>query len=154
MTRPSRRGFTLIELMVVVVIMGILASVAVLKYIDLTDKARTAKIAEEINAIRLAAYNHWADSSSHAVEKGAGVMPPEFRPWLGPTYSFDHTSEGYVLDWDNFGAGGGGYQVGVTVTAVTPRMERALARIFTSQYPFFRAGNSLTYVIVGPDGTM
>lgn len=40
--RHSSRGFTLIELVIVIVIIGILAAVAVTKYSDLTGSAKTA----------------------------------------------------------------------------------------------------------------
>lgn len=56
--RPARRrtqqGFTLIEIMVVVVIIGILASVVVPRIMDNPDKARIAKAKNDIQALESA----------------------------------------------------------------------------------------------------
>jgi general secretion pathway protein G len=49
--RTSQRGFTLIEIMVVVVILGILAAVVVPRIMDSPDKARTAKAKQDIRQL-------------------------------------------------------------------------------------------------------
>jgi general secretion pathway protein G len=49
--RRAQGGFTLIEIMVVVVILGILASVVVPKIMDRPDKARQTKAAHDVRAI-------------------------------------------------------------------------------------------------------
>ncbi len=50
-TKGKQSGFTLIEIMVVVVIIGILASVVVPRIMDNPDKARVAKAKNDIQAI-------------------------------------------------------------------------------------------------------
>jgi len=52
--RNRQRGFTLIEIMVVVVILGILASVVVPRIMDNPDKARVAKARHDIQALESA----------------------------------------------------------------------------------------------------
>ncbi|MFQ5673627.1 MAG: type II secretion system protein [Nitrospinales bacterium] len=50
----NKKGFTLIELIMVIVILGILAAVAVPKFIDLKGDARTARVQNLTGALRSA----------------------------------------------------------------------------------------------------
>ena len=51
----GRKGFTFIELLIVCAVMGILAGLAVLKYMDLRYRALSAQVVGDLEAIRLAA---------------------------------------------------------------------------------------------------
>ena len=50
----SSRGFTLIELVIVIVILGILAAVAIPKYEDMQEQARSATLKGQLGSIRSA----------------------------------------------------------------------------------------------------
>lgn len=52
--KRAQRGFTLIELMIVVAIIGILAAVAIPAYQDYITKAKVAKVASAVSAVQTA----------------------------------------------------------------------------------------------------
>jgi general secretion pathway protein G len=52
LTRPSRRGFTLVEILIVVVILGILAAIAVPKFSNASVVARESALKEDLRMLR------------------------------------------------------------------------------------------------------
>ncbi len=152
MTR--RRGFTLIELLIVMIVIGILAGIAVLRYVDLRNHAVVASIVSDLDNVRLGAYNYWADRDSFPPDAGAGTMPTGMEQYMG---SFKFAKPQYTLDWENFqgsGGGTGGMQVGVVVTSPNSKLMDLLARRAAGGLPYFVAGSSVTFIVVGPGGAM
>ena len=72
MKRIDRRGFTLIELVIVIVILGILATVAIPKYVDMQTEAREAAVRGALGNIRAALAIEYARA---AVTTGTAAFP-------------------------------------------------------------------------------
>ncbi len=152
MTR--RRGFTFIEVLVVVIVLSILASLAILKYIDLKHRALSASATADLQAVRLAAYSAWYEHGSWPTDVGAGTVPPSLVQYLPVGFVFNKPE--YTLDWDNFVPANGGptgtMQLGVVVSSSNTRLMKALQDNLGSKAPFFVVGGTLTFVIIVPDG--
>ncbi len=150
----ARRGFTFIELLVVMIVIGLLAGLGLLKYIDLKHRAMSAQAIADLEAIRLAGYSAWYETGAWPADAGAGVTPPALVPYLSGSFSFAKPE--YTLDWENFVPPGGGpsagMQLGIVLTSSNARLTKALVHNLGDKAPFFVIGGNLTYVIVGPDG--
>ena len=149
-----RHGFTIIELLAVMIVIGLLAGIALLKYIDLRHRARAVQVAADLESVRLAAYGAWYEHNTWPNETGPGQVPADLVPYLPQNFSFDNPE--YKLDWENFappgGGPSGGMQLGVVVTASTPRLQKTLEQTLGNKLPFVSVGGTLTFIIVGPDG--
>lgn len=62
MKRNKKRGFTLLELLMVVIIIAILASIALPQYLKATEKARASEALSMLGAIRAAEFRYKAQS--------------------------------------------------------------------------------------------
>ncbi len=67
-----RRGFTLIELIAVIIVLAILAGVAVPKYFDYSTKAKESAAKATLGATRSAIANFYANA---ALNDGTGAYP-------------------------------------------------------------------------------
>ena len=149
-----RAGFTIVELLTVMILIGVLASIAILKYIDLRHRARAAAAVGDLQAVRIAAFSAWYETGSWPAEVGPGITPPGLVQYLPKNFNFSRPD--YTLDWESFvPAGGGpsaGMQVGVVITSTDPKLQTALQQQLGNKLPFITIGGTLTFVIVGPDG--
>lgn len=119
-----QKGFSLIEIMVVVVILGILASIVVPKIISRPDEARTVKAKQDVLAIQNALDLYKLDNGNYPstdqgllalVEKPTtSPIPPDWKPYLkslpndpwGRDYLYLNPGEHSEIDVFTLGADG------------------------------------------------
>ena len=122
--RRGSRGFTLIELMVVLVIIGVLAALIVPNMLDRADDARVTAARTDVNNLMQALKLYKLDNLRYpSAEQGlqalvakptVGVIPPNWRPYLdklpsdpwGHPYQFANPGLKGEIDVYSFGADG------------------------------------------------
>jgi prepilin-type N-terminal cleavage/methylation domain-containing protein len=148
----KRRGFTLVELLMVMVILGLLSGIALLRYIDIRNSARAASLAGDFRNVQVAALNYYADNETWPPESGPGVVPTGLAKYLGAPLNGSFDRGLYLLDYENVDMGGGGPIIGISVTTSDPKLMAKLTQTLSTQAPYFMWGNKLTYLISGPGG--
>jgi general secretion pathway protein G len=127
MSSPRRRaGFTLIEVMVVVVILGILAAIVVPRIMDRPGEARATKARSDIRALESALNLYRLDNFRYPTsQQGLQALverpasPPDARNWRaggymdrlprdpwGNAYQYLHPGTQGEIDLYSFGADG------------------------------------------------
>jgi prepilin-type N-terminal cleavage/methylation domain-containing protein len=148
----TRRGFTFVEIMLAMVIVGLLSTIAVPKYLDLKRRASTTNIIADFQVVRVALLNYYGDSSSFPPESGAGDIPPGLAHYLPEGFTFKRKA--WTLDYENWGlaptSGPNGEPalIGLTVRSDDPVLVETTSRVL-GNVPQLVFGDSYTFVISG-----
>jgi len=87
----QRKGFTFIELMIVIAIIIILAAIAIPNYLRLTDRARRARIAGDFSSLATANEAYLVDWGHYP--KGSAIADGEFGKGITTTEDLKYVQE-------------------------------------------------------------
>ena len=76
----AERGFTLLELLMVVIIIAILASIALPQYFRVTERSRTAQALQLLSSIRGSELRFRAQDAGNLYDNAAGLINLDIAP--------------------------------------------------------------------------
>jgi type II secretion system protein G len=131
-TPNFRNGFTLIELVIVIAILGILAGIAIPRYIDATDTARGSKIMADLRTIESAVMMYQAKTGSLPSKEAdlytdnAAANPPQYQ--LLAAWPVPPQGDAYFTKFN-------GKVVRFHVTATAYHLNVSTGRAYIGSYP-------------------
>ncbi|MCD5406623.1 MAG: prepilin-type N-terminal cleavage/methylation domain-containing protein [Desulfotomaculum sp.] len=151
----NKKGFTLVELLVIITIIGVLAAVIAPNVIKAIEKSKVAGATSDYKAIKAATLNFYADTGVWPVDNAnagganAGFVqnvgsPPVDCRWNGP----------YLERWKEKNPWGGAYNFKIasgTVFGTAAADERYLELTNVPQNAWQQLRNDLGATVVKPD---
>jgi prepilin-type N-terminal cleavage/methylation domain-containing protein len=100
--RRREAGFTLLEILIVVAILGILLNIAVPGYIEAVNRSRAMSVVADFNNVRRAVSEYAVDKGEYPSDYWPGSMPPDLGPYLGNSVRWHREDLDVRYDWDNW----------------------------------------------------
>src|SRR5665647_197053 len=79
--KPKQRGFTIVELLIVIVVIGILAAITIVAYSNIQGRARDAKRQTDLSAIQQGLELYYVDNGGYPNCSGGTNLPGGAAPY-------------------------------------------------------------------------
>ena len=156
MTR-ARRGFSYVELLTVLAVIGVLVRIAIPTFTDMQRRAIAAEIITDVHTIRLASYTYYTEKSSWPPDYASGVVPTELVHYLPQNFAFTRPNFEYDYELWPLSAGTPSNPqqetiLGLSVTTSDPLLAQEVLKIAGRGYVPFALGNKVTFFLSGVTG--
>lgn len=95
--KKDERGFTLIELMVVIIIIGIIAAIAIPNLMEATGTAEASRVQSDVSTLESAAAVYYAENRAYTSD--AGELEEYMRDGEIPEYDGDFSGD-FLINTD------------------------------------------------------
>jgi prepilin-type N-terminal cleavage/methylation domain-containing protein len=153
----ARRGFSFVEILTVMIIIGLIVRIAVPRFHDMKRRATAGKVVGDVHSIRVGSYTYYTEKGTWPPEYGAGIVPTELVTYLPQNFSF--TFPEYTFDYEVWPLSGGmpgnpqqSAIIAVSVTTVDIRLAQQLLKMAGKGFVPFAAGNKVTFFVSGATG--
>ena len=151
----ASRGFTLVELLIVIAILGILANIVIPVVMGQIRRAQAASIIEDFLIFRTALFEYYRDYSEFPRDYYPGREPKDLRDYLDGRirWSQPQWQLNIKYDWDNWKRKDGrpkhkrtGVLYGFSVTTENEELIEAIKKTYSGPF-WYTLGNNYTFVI-------
>jgi prepilin-type N-terminal cleavage/methylation domain-containing protein len=146
-----RRGFSFIEMLVALAVLGILSAIALPHFSDLKRRAVASQVLGDVHAIRIGTLSYFAERNAYPADAPAGQIPTDLVPYLPEGMTF--MAPTYTLDYDSYTTtvpGGGTTEVvAVTIASPDDLLLRLIEMLRSPQTIALPLPGSVTTIIIG-----
>ncbi|HEX6852812.1 MAG TPA: prepilin-type N-terminal cleavage/methylation domain-containing protein [Candidatus Polarisedimenticolaceae bacterium] len=151
--RRAQAGFTLVELLVVLAVLSIVSAIAAVNLQDAYYRGRAVKIIEDVNAIKVAAFQYYTDHGRFPRDVDGGRPPEGLETYLGGRVRW--VMSDYSYDWDLWIRPDGdpahpatGVLIGVSFLTENPKLRASVLRVYRG--PILQTLSQSTTFVIEP----